>query len=182
MSQADLLARLEAVTSRLEKLAAKGGKGGGGGDDADETPAFVATYQAIIDNQLKNAVKGINDLGIPDAATWLQQAFECINNLMKAAAVCKKPSDQDLMAFLKPGIEAIQASDNSKYKGKDMKTFGEHYKTIYEIINSISWVTMAAPMGTPKAHVEAQEQATDFNGNRILKNKKDDKQKHFLMV
>jgi adenylyl cyclase-associated protein len=182
MSQAELLSRLESVTSRLEKLASqgfKGGSGGGGGDD-NEIPPFVGAYQAIMDNQVKNLIKTITDLGIPDAAQWVQQGFDNINNLMKAVALCKKPSDQDLMGFLKPGVEAIQASDNARVKGKDTKTWGDHYKTVYEIVNSISWVTMHVPMGTPKSHVEAQEQATDFNGNRVIKNNKDDKTKKWI--
>jgi len=94
MAQADLLARLESVTNRLEKLASSMGKGGSGGEGGggDEIPPYVAAYQAIVDNQVKNAVKAINDLGIPDVGTWLQQGFDNINVLIKATASCKKTS------------------------------------------------------------------------------------------
>lgn len=182
MAQADLLARLESVTNRLEKLASSMGKGGSGGEGGggDEIPPYVAAYQAIVDNQVKNAVKAINDLGIPDVGTWLQQGFDNINVLIKATASCKKPANPDLMAFLKAGVDAINQSDNARFKGKDFKNWGDHYKTVYETINSISWVTMAAPMGTPKSHVEAQEQATDFNALRVTKAKKDEKTKAFI--
>merc|ERR1712062_234719 len=59
-----------------------------------------------------------------------------------------------------------------KYKGKNVKKFGNHYKTMYEAIMAISWVTMAPPAGLPKQHVEQQAQAVDFNINRVLKEDK----------
>ena len=82
-----------------------------------------------------------------------------------------------MQAFLAPGIEAIGALDNMRYKGKNTKKYGDHYKAMYEAIMAISWVTMAPPMGLPKQHVEQQAQAVDFNLNRVLKNDKSDEVK-----
>ena len=84
------------------------------------------------------------------------------------------------MAFLKPAIDAIGVADNMKYKGKDFKNFGDHYKAIYEAATMMSWVTMSPPMGTPATHIQSQKDATDFNLLRIKKNKKDDKNKAFV--
>merc|ERR1712176_933169 len=67
-----------------------------------------------------------------------------------------------------------------RYKAKDIKTKGDHYKAIYEAIMMISWVTMSPPNGLPKQHVESQNGSCDFNLNRVLKNNKDDDTKNWI--
>ena len=87
---------------------------------------------------------------------------------------------QELLAFLKPGVDAIGALDNMRYKGKEFKKYGDHYKAMYEAIMIISWVTMAPPMGLPKQHVESQAGSCDFNLLRVQKKNKDDDTKEFI--
>merc|ERR1712048_1378415 len=70
--------------------------------------------------------------------------------------------------------------DNMRYKAKDIKTKGDHYKAMYEAVMMISWVTMAPPMGLPKQHVESQNGSCDFNLNRVLKNNKDQDTKDWI--
>jgi len=75
---------------------------------------------------------------------------------------------------------AITTLDNTRYKGKDVKKKGDHYKAMYEAIMIISWVTMSPPMGLPKQHVESQAQSCDFHMNRVLKNSKTAETKEWI--
>jgi len=171
MSQSDIATRLEAVTSRLEKLAAKLEKGGGakGGDDEEEVPQYVLDFEAFVNKEVAAAIKASQDIALPEVPDLMKKAFDNILDFMRRVPKSKKPDDKALLAFLKPGIDVIQTADTLKVKGQDFKKFGDHYKAFYELVLSISWVTMVPPGQLPYQHVEAQQGATDFNLNRILK-------------
>lgn len=168
---AEVVSRLEAVAARLERVAAKMG-GGGGGDDDDDVPMWVTDYESLVNKQVKEACEAAKKCGITEAADLLLAGYQNTLSMVKRAPNSKKPTPQEMQSFLKPGIEAIQALDSMKYKGKDVKRYGDHYKAMYEAIMAISWVTMSPPNGLPKQHVEQQAQAVDFNMNRVLKNSK----------
>jgi adenylyl cyclase-associated protein len=182
MAQADLVARLESVASRLEKAASRieSGKGGGGGGDDIEAPLYVTEFQAIMNQHVAPAIKAAKELGIPDVPELLQKGYDNVFDLIKRIPSSKKPDQSVLMQFLKPGIDSINTADTLKVKGKDFKTWGDHYKAIYETLSGLSWVTMVPPGQLPFQHMEAQKQATEFNLNRILKDKKDEKSQQFV--
>jgi len=177
----DVTKRLEAVTARLEKLASKlekGGSKGGGGDD-EEIPQYVLDFESFINKEVAAAIKATQDIGLPDVPDLMKKAFDNVLDLIRRVPKSKKPDDQSLVAFLNPGIEVIKTADTLKVKGKDFKKFGDHYKAFYELVVSVSWVTMVPPTQLPYQHVEAQQGATDFNLNRILKGA-DDKTKAWV--
>eukprot|EP01084_Bolivina_argentea_P231541 390447_1 len=177
----EVTARLEAVAARLERVASKlGGGGGGGGDDDDDVPMWVTDYENIVNKEVKSVVESCKKMGIEASGNILMAAYQNTLSLIKRVPNSKKPNNQELQAFLKPGIEAIGQADNMKYKGKNFKKFGDFYKAMYEATMVISWVTMAPPMGLPAQHIEGQVQSTDFNLNRILKNDKSAKTKEFI--
>jgi len=121
---------------------------------------------------VKEACEAAKKVGIAEAADLLMAGYQNTLSMVKRAPNSKKPTPQEMQSFLKPGIDAIGALDTMRYKGKDTKRFGDHYKAMYEAIMAISWVTMSPPNGLPKQHVEQQAQAVDFNLNRVLKNSK----------
>merc|ERR1712228_186227 len=130
--------------------------------------------------ELKVVVDACKKIGLEECGNLLSQGYQCTLSLVKRVPSSKKPSPQELMAFLKPAIDAIGALDNMRYKAKDLKTKGDHYKAMYEALMVISWVTMAPPMGLPKQHVESQNGSCDFNLNRVLKNNKDQDTKDWI--
>ena len=67
-----------------------------------------------------------------------------------------------------------------RYKGKNTKKYGDHYKAIYDTVLIVSWVTMAPPQGLPHQHCNGQLQSADFNLNRVLKNDKSQEAKDFI--
>jgi len=122
----------------------------------------------------------VQKVGLEEQGALLATGYQNTLSLVKRVPNSKKPNPQELQAFLKPGIEAIQSLDNQRYKGKDVKTKGDYYKAMYEAIMIISWVTMSPPMGLPKQHVESQVQSCDFNMNRVLKNSKTAETKEWI--
>eukprot|EP01083_Nonionella_stella_P086225 239401_1 len=173
-----VVSRLEAVAARLERVASK--LGGGGGDDDDEVPMWVSDYEAIVNKEVKDMVAKSKAIGLETPGDLVLKGYQNTLSLVKRAPNCKKPAPQEMQAFLKPGIEAIGALDNLRYKAKDVKTKGDHYKAFYEAIMVISWVTMAPPAGLPKQHVESQVGSCDFNLNRVLKNNKGEDTKAWI--
>ena len=93
MSQADLLARLEAVTARLEKAAARmGGGGGAGGDDDDETPGYVTELQGIITAQIPKVTKACTDVGLAPAGDLIKTAYDNVLDFVARVPKVKKPT------------------------------------------------------------------------------------------
>lgn len=182
MAQADIASRLEAVTARLEKLAGKLEKGGsktGGGDD-EEVPQYVTDFEALVNKEVAAAIKASQDIGLPEVPALFKKAFDTILDLIRRVPKSKKPDDQTMAKFLQPGSEVMTTADTLKIKGPEVKKFGDHYKAFYELVSSISWVSMVPPQQLPFQYVEAQQGATDFNLNRILKATPDDKQKAWV--
>ena len=94
MSQADLLARLEAVTVRLERAAARmGGRGGGGGDDDDdEVPGYVTEFKTIVSSNLPKVIAACNDLGLNQSGELMKQGYDNIVDFCSRVPKAKKPS------------------------------------------------------------------------------------------
>jgi adenylyl cyclase-associated protein len=123
---------------------------------------------------VKAAVAATKKIGLDDPAGQLDAAYKNTLELIRRVPNSKKPANPELMAFLKPAVDAIGAMDTMRYKGKNTKKFKDHYTAIYEAVMSCSWVTMAPPQGLPKQHVESQSGSVDFSINRVCKSNKDD--------
>jgi len=165
-----LLARLEAAVARLEKIGGSAGAcSGSGSDDADISPraaAAIADFDAIVSGPLAGFVAAAN--AYPDLKTVAELAQAGFSNqaaLLKAAAVSKKPSDADLLAFLKPSADAISKSDNMNYKSEQY-VFQQAFNAG---VPALSW-PFALPAHT---HVETYRDAAEMYLNKILVKAKD---------
>jgi len=176
-----LVTRFEAIATRLEKSVARiPGSGGGNDDDEDGIPLFVEEYQRIIDNDLKNVVESTKAIGLTESAELIDKAFKNNLDFVKRAPKSKKPPMREMLKFLIPGSHAIQYADSARYKGKNVKKFGDHLKAVFELISIVSWVTMSPPNGLPYQHCQSQTGSVDFNLLRVQKNNKDDLSKNWI--
>ena len=91
MSQEDLLARLEAVTARLEKAASRMG-GGGGGDDDDDAPGYVTELQGVVNAHLPKVVAACKDLGLESGGDILKRAYDNVVDFVARVPQAKKPT------------------------------------------------------------------------------------------
>ncbi len=167
MSATDaLLARLEAAVTRLEKL----GKGKAAADDdneiSEEAAAAIADFDALVAGPLKDFVAAAG--AFPDLefiAKLSDAAFKNQANLAKAAAYSKKPSDQELLAFLQPAADAISGSENMNFKSAQY----DHMQAFNNSISALSW-----PFSSPATgHIQGNIDAGDMYLNRVLVKCKD---------
>lgn len=162
--------RLEAVAARLEKVGA-GGAGQAAGDDENETSVQFQDYEEFLTNSLKPFVDATNKLGgdFAKMGALAQKGFDNVGQLVLATSDCKKPSQPDMMAFLKPAVDAIMAAGD-----KDRRSDAFNHQTAFaEIMQGLAWVTIAPPMGLPAGHVKGMLEAGDFYFMKVLKTTKE---------
>lgn len=114
-------------------------------------PPFVAACNAFDD--------------LKEIASFTEAAFKNQGDLVKAAAVSKKPSDADLLAFLKTSADVIQKSDKMNFKSPQYT----HQQAFNASIGVLSW-PFAQP---PSSHIEGMIDSGSMYCNRILMKAKD---------
>jgi adenylyl cyclase-associated protein len=174
---AALVARLEAVTSRLEGVGAGGGGGGGaasggaaeGGSNAmteeyDEFLQYVATY-----------VEQSNKIGgdVAEQAALVNAAFQAQRAMLGQVAVSAKPSDADFAALLGPTAGPLGEVIAFRDSHRSSKEFN-HLTAMSEGIPALAWVQVTPK---PAPHADQMGQAAEFSLNRVIKDHKDDADK-----
>lgn len=170
MSQQDLLNRLEAAITRLEALGVSGGAAApraSTGDEMDDASTaglrYVMDFEAFKAAQLPKFFAGFEPF--PSLARH-KAAFEAAwanqERAIRAAAICKKPSDQDLVAFLAPSVAAMDISSNVDRDAKGIEL--NLQKALADGAQFLAW-----PVSPPTfAHVEAMRDSSDMWLNRAL--------------
>jgi len=160
---AEIVARLEAVTARLEQLAAKGGVGAAAGAGADEQKGagnaafdqfhdqFVTPFAATCEK-----MKELNPVG--DLA---KRGFGCLRDIIVTASQSKKPSQSDFAKLLEPMGKVF--ADADKLCDNRHSHFN-HYKGFAEALNALNWVTQDLPY----PFVKGQLEAADFYLSKVL--------------
>jgi len=171
MSEA-VIARLEAVASRLEALAARGGAGGGsaaasadGGDEqkSAKVEAYEAFYAESVAPLAAIAAKYPDLKYISDGLT---KAFTYTGQTIQAAHQCKKPKDSDFLKFLDP---IVQVMGEAEKKCDNRSKVFPFQKAYHELIQACQWLMQSLP----KPIIEGQLEAADFHLIKILNTAKD---------
>jgi len=186
MAEASLLARLEAVTSRLEGFASqlKGGGGGSGsgsgassgGGDSKEVSEKVQQYDAYFSKDVApfiEVAKKFKDTA--RIAELTERGFRGIRTYLDAAANCKRPSNAELEGFIKPLSSTIQ--DAEKNVDAKNQAFFPHMKAFAEGMSCLQWVLGTSPKGV----IDGAFESADFYLIKILtaaKNQSGDEQKN----
>lgn len=180
MTDASLLARLEAVTARLEGFASQLKSGGAapaaGGDSKGEVSEKVVAFDAYYAKDVAafiEVAKKFKDTA--RIAELTERGFKGVRAFLDAAANCKKPAQAELQSLITPLSSTIQDAD----KNVDVKNaaFFPHMKAFAEGISLLQWV-----LGTsPKPVIEGAFESADFYLIKILtaaKNMTGDDQKN----
>jgi adenylyl cyclase-associated protein len=180
MSQEQLLARLEAAVAKLEAL----GVGGGApaakkGDEMDDASSdglrFFMDYETFAAANLPKffgAFDAFADLARHKVA--FEKAWANQLGLVKAAALCKKPSDADLLAFLAPSVACMDECSKTDRDAKNLNL----QKALNEAVQFLSY-----PFNPPTfAHVEAMRDASAMWTNRALKDAKEESEEKLAQV
>lgn len=173
-----LVERLEAVAARLERAASKMGSGGGGDDD--EVPPFLAEYQAIMDSQLEAIYKACVEVKVKKCGVLLKKAYKFSTDYLSATVSCKKPSNEAMQEFMQPLSKIIADMETEKNRRDKRKTpdRSNYRKAIYELVLAATWASTPGPV----LHINTQNDSAQFSINRMLKDKKEDKDKNFKKV
>eukprot|EP01114_Cavostelium_apophysatum_P004301 TRINITY_DN144_c0_g1_i1.p1 TRINITY_DN144_c0_g1~~TRINITY_DN144_c0_g1_i1.p1 ORF type:complete len:487 (-),score=133.73 TRINITY_DN144_c0_g1_i1:70-1530(-) len=186
---ANLVSRLETVTSRLESVekqlatgggnagAAKGSSSAASGGDDGSSSASVQAYEALINQYITPYVNISGQLGAPEVAeqaALVQQAVNAQRDMLRIAASSKKPSQDVLQKLLGPTNEAMQKIVALRDAKRSSKFFN-HLSTVSEGIPALGWVLVSP---TPVPHVNDMRSGAEFYSNRILKDFKGKEQVH----
>ena len=167
-----VLARLEKAVIQIESYATTVAKTASHAahnathDSAEKSPALF-DWQALTAEHLSAfTVAASRFPETQQFGAWAQTCFDHIGRLIGATSVSKKPTDAELLAFIQPIVEAVNASQNVKLP--PASPFVNHLKAFQEGIASVNWVMIEPPNGLPKDVAQSGFEAADFYLIKIL--------------
>lgn len=186
------LRRLEAVTSRLEDLAASfPGIAAQPGVlpasttasapssqpaptrpaavEIDELP-HVAEFQQIVDEKIQPALKLLGSISegveaMQEQTKLAERIWVASAGIVKTAGSCKKPDDKALQALIASLNEDIIKLGDLKSKNKKDRDYWDHMAVLAESSAAVGWIVNTKPL----PYVTGVEESTQFYGNRIIK-------------
>lgn len=166
MSVDSVVARLEAVATRLEQLAAKGGAGAGAHAAAaaggDEKGPSNAAYDAFYDERVTPFLATCGKMKeLAPVGDLSKRAFEGLRNIIVIASQSKKPSQADFGKLLTPLVEVLTGAEKLC---DNRHSHFNHYKAFSEAIICLNWVTVDLPF----PFIKGQLEAADFYLSKIL--------------
>lgn len=169
-----LVKRLEAVTSRLETLAASGGAGGGGGGGGGEASSeSVAEFESQVLNgeEFKKFVDLSKKIGgeVADQVAIVSKCFQEERALLLLASKHKNPNPKVFSEVVKPVGKLVDEVVAFAEKRRGNKMFN-HFMTVKEGIGCVGWITVAPK---PAPYVKEMHDQAQFYGNRVIKEYKD---------
>lgn len=180
------IARLEAVAARLEAAVANMG---GEELSADQTPAYVDEWDALVKGACEGIVKAFDGIKYPgpkkeefQPAVLLKCALDNVRAYIATAHKFKKPSQAEMLAFMKPLQDAKTTCDRKLVgtRNKKLYPFDNHHKALLEVFNALMWVAYYPP-NLPATQAQSGWEACQFNLNRVLsKDGKSPENKAFL--
>eukprot|EP01135_Chromosphaera_perkinsii_P005047 Nk52_evm24s311 gene=Nk52_evmTU24s311 len=180
--------KLEAIVHRLEAAAAKfealslqsGGHphsaSVGGQDNVDGEAPMVKAFDEILGNHFKSYLDLSQRIGgdVQKQAELVEKAFKAQRDYIVLASKAKQPSMADVPELLKPTATYLEAAQSFKDANRTSKCFN-HLSTVSDGMPALGWVTVSPK---PAPYVEEFVNATQFYGNRVIKDHRDTDPKH----
>ena len=167
-----ILARLEKAVIQIESYATRVGSTAAHAahnathDNAEKSAALMDWQSLTAEHLSAFTVAASRSPETQKYAAWAQTCFDHIGKLIGATAVSKKPTDAELLAFLQPIVDAINATQAVKLP--PASPFQNHLKAFQEGIASVNWVTTEPPNGSPKDVAQSGFEAADFYLIKLL--------------
>ncbi|KAF8497163.1 adenylate cyclase associated N terminal-domain-containing protein [Russula emetica] len=204
-----VLKRLEAVTSRLEDLHEHSGKGAPSSSSVptpastttpaattapvppsapvqtqvtEEPRSVVAYYEQVLKGRVQPFVKlteAFPNASVVEQAKHVERLYTNLGGIIRIAAICKKPDQAafaELLSDLQGDIEAISSIKDSNRKDRD---WFNHLSYVAEGSPAVAWITVE---NKPGPYVTEIKDATQFYGNRIIKEFKEKDKTHVEWV
>jgi len=173
---------LEAVTTRLEGLAARGGAGSAAGAGAAaggaEVAAFVTAFDDFIAASVTPALNAGRALGNKDLTAQLdnvEAAYKAQREFLVVVSKAKKPEVLTFQKLLKPTTDALARVDSGVVNGD----FANHMKGVKDGLACLGWVTVEP---APVPYIKEFTGSFLFYGNKVLREFKEKDVKHVEFV
>lgn len=170
-----LVARLEAVTTRLESAADRAS----GGEPAD-VGVLVEDYDEILRGNVAKFINLSSQIGgdVDTQVKMVKKAFDAQRELIVLASKSQKPSTEEFVKLLKPLSGAISETQSFREKNRASKFFN-NLSAVSEAIPALGWVSVSP---TPAPYVKEMLDAAQFYMNRVLKDFKEKDKTHVEWV
>jgi len=183
----DQIARLEAVATRLEKVAL-GGKKKAAADEV-ELSEGAEEFVEFRKNEVEAALKAIDAIpnyvdGVEGLGVKIRAAYDNVTDYVCKSDSCKEPTGEELQQALAATIAAIGHYDGLIYsRKKGMMAWQFHHKALHAAMDALTWVSMKPPHQMPKTQASSGMESTDFNLNKIIMKKPcSDENKAFVVA
>lgn len=172
---ASLVARLEAVATRLEGAGSSGGAAAASDGGSATGGASLDGFDEVLNGPLKTFMDLSNAVGgdVATQAALVEAAFKAQRAFLVVASESKQPAQADLPALLADTSKFIGEIQQFREDNRRSKQFN-HLSMISEGIPALGWVAVAPK---PCPFIKETADAATFYLNRVLKEFKDsDKQ------
>ncbi|KAI9446820.1 adenylate cyclase associated N terminal-domain-containing protein [Lactarius indigo] len=206
---ATVLKRLEAVTSRLEDLYDHTGNGASQPSNVstststvtaavslsplpppapvqvqviEDPPSVTAYDEQILKGKVQPFVKLAEKFAIAsvvEQAKLVERLYTNLGGIIRTAAICKKPEQAafaELLHSLQDDIGAISGIKDANWKERD---WVNHLSFVAEGSPAAAWIAVESK---PGPYVTDMKEATQFYGNRIIKDYKEKDKAHVEWV
>ena len=175
------LARLEAVATRLEKVANISPNeqapvaSAPASSSSAASPKSVTAYQEFIDQSFGNFQKYSNLIGgdVQSVAALFNKGFAAQKAYLNMASKCKKPADSELMSLITPQSTAI--NEIQKFRDTHPRTdFRDHLSACNELAAIYGWILQPKPI----SYIAETRDSSIFWSNKVLKKYKGEDENH----
>ncbi|KAI0050050.1 hypothetical protein FA95DRAFT_1677076 [Auriscalpium vulgare] len=148
----------------------------------EDPPNVIAFDEQILKAKVQPFVKLTESFAhesVVQQAKLLEKLYTNLGGIIRLAASCKKPdakSFQGLLTDLQKDIEAITKLKEANWKERDWLN---HLSVIADGAPAVAWITLESK---PGPYVAETKDATQFYGNRIIKDFKEKDVKHVEWV
>jgi len=144
----------------------------------EDPPSVVAYHEQVLKGRVQPFVKltgEFSNTSIVEQAKLVERLYTNLGGIIRTAAICKKPDHTafaGLLGDIQRDIEAISAIKEANRKERD---WFNHLSFVAEGSPAVAWITVE---NKPGPYVTEIKDATQFYGNRIIKEFKEKDKKH----
>jgi len=163
-----LVARLEAVTVKLESVACRGG--GAGAPGAEDNGEIVEAYDKFMAGNLAKMITLSNEIGgdLAEQVKLWHNGFKAQRDFMVLVSKHKSPNAEGLQKLLMPTSQCVSAVQEFREKHRSSKLFN-NLSALSEGVPCLGWVTVVKGAIYLKDTLDSAQ----FYLNRVIKDNKE---------
>ncbi|TDL27574.1 hypothetical protein BD410DRAFT_740753 [Rickenella mellea] len=149
---------------------------------AEVPQSVIAFDENVINGSLKKFVTLTNSFAGPpvvEQVQLLEKSYSDVRKVILVASACKKPDQKGFSELLAPLRETVGAIGRVSQARRKERTWDIHLQFVAEAAPSVGWVEIEPK---PGPHVKSMKDASEYYGNKIMKEYKEKDAKHVEWV